>query len=106
MIKEISVQELKQIIDNNEDHQLIDVREPRERDIATIGGKNIPLGYIMSKANEVSSNKKVIIYCRSGVRSADAIMRLQSSQEVNNLYNLKGGILAWADEIDPSIKKY
>ncbi len=106
MIKEITVQELKQLIDSGEDHQLIDVREPYERDIASIGGENVPLGHILSKSDQVNTSKKVIIYCRSGARSANAIQQLQSELHSDNLYNLKGGILAWSDEIDPSIHKY
>lgn len=106
MVKEISVQELKQMIDNGDEHQLIDVREPYERDIATIGGKNLPLGQLLSKSDQVSRNKKVIIYCRSGARSANAVQQLQAEFGSDNLFNLKGGILAWSDEVDPSIRKY
>ncbi|MBD1211126.1 MAG: rhodanese-like domain-containing protein [Ignavibacteria bacterium] len=105
-MKEISVNELKSLFDSNSDFQLIDVREPHERDIATIGGENIPLGTITQNADKFDRNKQVIIYCRSGKRSGDAALTLQRDFGFQNLYNLKGGILAYSDEIDPSLTKY
>lgn len=104
-IKEISVQELKHMIDNEEDFQLVDVREQNEYDFTNIGGELIPLGSIPDNIDKISKNKKVIMQCRSGKRSADAIAFLQQ-HGFENLYNLSGGILAWSDEIDPSIPKY
>ena len=106
MIKEITVTELKQMIDEGVDYQLIDVREPYERDIATIGGENVPLGQLQSIKDGIQKDKKVVIYCRSGARSGSAVDTLQKELGIDNLYNLKGGILAWSDEIDSSIKKY
>ena len=106
MIKEITVTELKQMIDEGVDYQLIDVREPYERDIATIGGENVPLGQIQLIKDRIQKDKKVVIYCRSGARSGSAVNNLQNELGVDNLYNLKGGILAWSDEIDPTIRKY
>lgn len=106
MIKEITVTDLKNLIDNDEDFQLIDVREEFEREIATIGGELIPLGQIADQISRISSERIVVVYCRSGRRSADAIENLQQLNGFDNLYNLKGGILAWADVIDPSMEKY
>ncbi len=105
MIKEITVTELKKMIDEGEEHQLIDVREPYEIDIATIGGENIPLSQITSIKEAIQKDKKVVIYCRSGARSGSVINSLQE-HGFENLYNLKGGILAWSDQIDSSIEKY
>lgn len=104
-MKEISVQELKEKKDNGEDFQLIDVREDFEYEMSNLGGELIPLGGIMIEANKIDKNKPVIIMCRSGKRSAAAIMQLEQ-QGFTNLYNLQGGILAWAEEIDPSIEVY
>lgn len=104
-MKEVTVQELKQKLDNNEDFQLIDVREPHEAEIAQIGGKLIPMGEVMDHLDEISRTKPVIIHCRSGARSG-AIVQALEKQGYTNLYNLKGGILAWANEIDPSVPKY
>ncbi len=102
---EISVRELHEWIQSGEDFQLIDVREPYEYDIAHIGGTLIPKGEILKHLDLIDRNKNVVIYCRSGRRSQDVIDLLEESG-IHNLKNLKGGILAWADEIDPSMAKY
>jgi rhodanese-related sulfurtransferase len=104
-MKEISVQELKEKLDSGEDFQLIDVREDFEYETSNIGGLLIPLGGILIEADKVAKDKPVVIMCRSGKRSAAAIMQLEQ-RGFTNLINLKGGILAWADEIDPSISVY
>lgn len=103
-MKEITVQDLKKKIDNNEDFQLIDVREEFEYQDANLGGVLIPLGNILLEADKISKDKDVIIHCRSGKRSAAAIMQLEQQFGYTNLSNLQGGILAWAAEIDPSLK--
>lgn len=105
-MKEITVQELKAKIDNNEDFQLIDVREQHEIEVASINGEHIPLGEIINRRNEVSKEKLVIIHCRSGARSGNAVQALEGNFGFSNLYNLKGGILAWSAEIDDSIPSY
>jgi rhodanese-related sulfurtransferase len=105
-MKEITVAELKQKIDNKEDFQLIDVRETFEYEMSNINGENIPLAGILIEAQKISKDKPVIIQCRSGARSAAAVMQLEQNFGYTNLYNLKGGILAWAAEIDPDIQVY
>lgn len=105
-MKEITVQELKEKIDNGEDFQLIDVREDFEYEMSNLGGKLIPLGGILIEAEQIAKDKPVIVQCRSGKRSAAAIMQLEQQFGLSNLYNLKGGILAWAEEIDPTIEVY
>jgi len=105
-VKEIDVHELKKWRESGEDFILIDVREPNEYEIAQIGGNLIPLGEISSRASEISKDKKVVVMCRSGKRSATAVKELQTKFGYTNLINLKGGILAWASEIDTSIPRY
>lgn len=105
-IKEISAKELQSLFDTNSDFQLIDVREPHERDIASIGGENIPVGIITQHSDKVARDKQVVIYCRSGKRSGDAVSVLERDFGFDNLYNLKGGILAYSDEVDPTLTKY
>lgn len=105
MIKEITVQELKAMIDGKEDFQLIDVRESFEYEVSNLDGLSIPLAGILIEADKVSKDKPVIVQCRSGKRSAQAVMLLQQ-QGYTNLANLKGGILAWKAEIDPTIDVY
>ena len=106
MLKEKTVLELKEMMDEKSDFQLIDVREPHEYEIANIGGELIPMGEIIYEEERIATDKPVVIHCRSGKRSAHVILQLQSMYALDNLYNLKGGILAWADEIDPSVAKY
>lgn len=103
LVKEITVQKLHELIENKEDFQLIDVREEFESEVASIGGKLIPLGKIYFHLSEIEKEKKVVIYCRSGKRSADAILLLQEAAGLENLYNLKGGILEWSAKIDNTV---
>lgn len=105
-IKELDVVELKKWRDEGKDFELIDVREPNEYDLTHIGGKLIPLGQVGERASEISKEKTVVVMCRSGKRSSTAILELQEKFGYSNLWNLKGGILAWASEIDPSIPRY
>lgn len=105
-MKEITVQELKSKIDNGQDFQLIDVREDNERAHTNIGGDHISMGSIAINLDKINKEKDVVIYCRSGSRSGQVANFLEMNHGFKNLYNLKGGILAWADEIDDSIKKY
>lgn len=104
-MKEITCRELKQMMDTDEDFQLIDVREEYETDIASIGGELMPMGEIMDNTDKIARNKKVVLYCRTGNRSGIIAQALEA-QGFDNVYNLKGGIHQWADEIDNSITKY
>lgn len=99
-IKEISAQELYEMQMSEEDFQLIDVREPHEYEASNLGALLIPLGNIKSKANLIDKDKKVIIHCRSGARSAKAIEELENEFGFQNLYNLKGGILKYEEEAE------
>ncbi|MFN5148866.1 MAG: rhodanese-like domain-containing protein [Flavobacteriia bacterium] len=105
-MKSVNVHELKQMIDNSEEFQLIDVREPFEAEICTLGAELIPLAEIPNNIDAISRNKKVVVHCRSGARSGNAIGFLEQNYGFTNLYNLTGGILAWANEIDPSMDTY
>lgn len=106
-MQEITVTELKKLMDEGADIQLIDVREPNEYAFARIeGAKHIPLGEVLQRMSEIDETKDTIVHCRSGVRSANAIRAMQNAGFKGNLTNLKGGILAWSDEVDPSVPKY
>ena len=106
IMKEITVQELKEKMDKGEDFQLIDVREDFEYEMSNLGGLLIPLGGILIEAEQIAKDKPVIVQCRSGKRSAAAIAQLEQQFGFTNLYNLQGGILAWAEEIDPNLQVY
>jgi molybdopterin/thiamine biosynthesis adenylyltransferase/rhodanese-related sulfurtransferase len=105
-VEEIDVFQLREWMDNDKDFQLIDVREPYEYEIANLKGELIPLAQISSQVAAISRERKVVVHCRSGIRSAKAIRELQEFHGYNNLVNLKGGILAFAKEIDQSIATY
>ncbi|MDI1356368.1 MAG: rhodanese-like domain-containing protein [bacterium] len=98
-MKEITASELKKLMDENADFQLIDVREPHEYDEANLNGELIPMGEVLERANEISKDKQVVVHCRSGKRSATVINALESQHGFTNLYNLQGGILAYIQEI-------
>ncbi|TAL58951.1 MAG: rhodanese-like domain-containing protein [Bacteroidetes bacterium] len=104
-MKEVTVSELKKMIDTEEDFQLIDVREENEVTIASIGGQLIPMGDVMDNLDKISKEKKVVVYCRSGNRSG-VITQALETRGFKNIHNLKGGILAWATEIDTAVTKY
>jgi rhodanese-related sulfurtransferase len=104
-MKEISVQELKEKLDSGEDFQLVDVREDFEYEMSNLNGVHIPLGGILIETDKIATDKPVVVMCRSGKRSAVAIMQLEA-QGFTNLSNLQGGITAWAQEIDPTMQVY
>lgn len=102
-MKSITVTELKALMDNQADFQLIDVRENYEYEAGNINGIHIPMNDIPAQVDDIAKDKQVIIQCRSGKRSANVIQFLETNYQFDNLYNLEGGITAWAAEIDPSI---
>ncbi len=103
---ELDVIEVKQKIDRGDDFVLLDVREPHEYQIASISqAKLIPLGDLGKRAGELSKSDEIVVHCKSGGRSAKAV-ELLKQQGFKNVANMKGGILAWSDKIDPRIPKY
>jgi len=106
MVNEITVQELKKWQDEQKDFQLVDVRKPYEWDIANLEAELIVLDTLPQQVEKIKKDVPVVIHCRSGARSANAIRFLQEQHGYTNLYNLKGGILAWAKEIDTSMATY
>lgn len=105
-VRHIDVAELKRLKDEQADVQVIDVREADELAICNIGAYHIPLGEIDRRYGEIAKDKPVIIHCKSGRRSEMAVRFLQQMHQFQNLYNLDGGILAYAKEIDPSLTTY
>jgi adenylyltransferase/sulfurtransferase len=106
-MEEITATELKQRLDRGDDLQLIDVREPNEYDIASIPGTTlIPLGQVVGRMSEIEEGRETVVHCKGGVRSAKAIEALTRSGFKGKLINLKGGITAWSNEVDPSVPKY
>jgi adenylyltransferase/sulfurtransferase len=104
---EITPAELKQRLDNGDDIQIVDVRENNEVAIGRIPNSiHIPLGQILSRMKDIDPNRETVVHCKMGGRSARAIEALQRSGFQGKLVNLKGGILRWSDEVDPSVPKY
>lgn len=106
-IEEITAKELNTWFNGQIDFQLIDVREPFEYEIARIpNAKLIPLGEVVNRICEIEKGKTTVVQCKGGVRSAKAIGYLKDAGFEGRLINLKGGIGAWSDEVDPSVAKY
>lgn len=105
-IKSITVQQLKEMMDNKENYHLIDVREQHEYDLVNLKAELIPVSLVPGKLDMFEREGKIIVHCRSGARSANVIHQLQQLRGMENLYNLEGGILAWAKEIDTSLPTY
>ncbi len=104
-VPEITVEELKKRLDAKEDFVLVDVREPHEYQICNLNGKLIPLGDLPRRISELDPAKEMVVHCRSGARSARAVAFLRQAGFAK-VSNLAGGILAWADRIDPKVPKY
>jgi adenylyltransferase/sulfurtransferase len=104
-IPQITVKELKARRDTGEDFFLLDVREPYEYQIAQIGGTLIPQNDVPNRLAEIPRDRDIIVQCRSGARS-QRIAELLQQAGYTSVANLAGGILAWSDEIDPSVQKY
>ena len=104
-IAEIQVEELKRRLDTGDDLFVLDVREPHEYQICNIGGHLIPLGDLPKRVSELDSSREIVAHCRSGGRSAKAVDFLRQAG-FKKVHNLAGGILAWADRVDPKMPKY
>src|SRR6266704_2094768 len=104
-VPEIQVEELKRRLDSGEDVFVLDVREPHEYQICNINGYLIPLGDLPKRVHELDSSREIVAHCRSGARSAKAVDFLRQAG-FKKVHNLAGGILAWADRVDPKMPKY
>jgi sulfur-carrier protein adenylyltransferase/sulfurtransferase len=104
-IPQITVKELKQRMDAGDDVFVLDVREPYEYQIANLGAKLIPQNDVPKRLDEIDRQREIVVHCRSGQRS-QRIAEYLAQQGYPKVKNLAGGILAWADEIDPKMQKY
>jgi molybdopterin/thiamine biosynthesis adenylyltransferase/rhodanese-related sulfurtransferase len=104
-VPEIAPRELKARLDRGDNLFILDVRESHEYQICNLGGYLIPLGDLSKRVNELDSSREIVAHCRSGKRSAEASEFLRQAG-FRKVLNLKGGILAWSDEVDPSVPKY
>src|SRR5271156_2102243 len=104
-VPEITARELKARLDKGDDIYVLDVREPHEYQICNINGHLIPLGELPQRVHELDSSREIVAHCKSGKRSAQAVEFLQGAG-FRKISSLKGGILAWSDEVDPTVPKY
>jgi|SRR5215468_1825595 len=104
---DITAAELDELIRSGADVQLIDVRQPAEYNFARIpGSKLIPLGEILRRMDEIDATRDTVIHCKMGGRSSQAIHLLRQAGFGGKLRNLRGGITAWSNEVDPKVPKY
>ena len=106
-MEEITSTELKERLDKGDDIQILDVREDYEVAIARIPDSiHIPMGQVLNRMDEIDSERETVVHCKGGGRSARVIEALQRSGFKGKLANLKGGILSWSNEVDPTVPKY
>lgn len=106
-MREITATELKQRLDKGDDIQIMDVREANELAIAKLPNSiHIPLAQVVNRMSEIDPNRETVVHCKMGGRSARAIEALQRSGFTGSLLNLKGGIIGWSNDVDPSVPKY
>lgn len=105
-MNEITVQELKDMLARNNKLQILDVREPSEFEICNLGGELIPLGDLPKQTSRIRRDVPVVVVCHHGFRSAQAIHYLTQRLGFENLLNLKGGIHAWAVQVDKTMAQY
>jgi rhodanese-related sulfurtransferase len=105
-VKGVNPDQLKEMMDKGDDFVIVDVREPDELDICNLGGLNIPLGMLDKEYEKIPEDKPAIVLCRSGKRSYMAILFLQQEYQLDNLFNLNGGIIGYARDVDKSMQVY
>ncbi len=104
-LPEITPRDMKARLDRGEDLFILDVRETHEYQICNLNGHLIPLGELARRVHELDSSREIVAHCRTGKRSGDAVDFLRKAG-FKKIWNLKGGILAWSDEVDPTVPKY
>jgi len=104
-VPEITARELKERIDRGDEIFILDVREPHEYQICNLKGHLIPLGELPQRVHELDSSHEIVAHCRSGKRSAEAVDFLRKAG-FRKVQNLRGGILSWSTEVDPSVARY
>ena len=105
-VREITPTALAEQLKTGTPPVVIDVREPYEFAIAEMGGVLMPVETVPERLAEIPKDQPVVVHCRSGVRSARIIRMLEDEHGYDNLLNLKGGILAWQEDVDPSLARY
>lgn len=105
-MSQITVKELKNLLDQGRDVQIIDIREIHEVDSGTIGGTHIPMASLMERLDEIRQDIPVVVHCKSGSRATAMVYALRHEKGLKNVLHLAGGIAAWSQDIDPTIIVY
>jgi rhodanese-related sulfurtransferase len=105
-MKTMSPEKLKSLLDEGRDVQIIDIRESHEVESGNLGGSHIPMAEVMDRIDEIRKDCPVVVHCKSGSRASAMVFALQSEKGLENVYNLEGGLEAWAEKIDPQITVY
>ena len=100
----ISALELNEAIHKGENYHIIDIREPYEYSACNIGSAHIPMGELCDRLSEIPADKDVVIMCRSGKRAEAMANLLSTDFEMNNIWILEGGILAWKEQVDQTLE--
>ena len=103
-MKSITVEQLQAWRQDGTSHTLVDIREPYERSVSHLDGLHIPMAEVMARHNELPQDEPLVIHCRSGARSAAVTQALTLQHGLDNVYNLTGGIIAWASAIEPQME--
>jgi adenylyltransferase/sulfurtransferase len=103
-MKEVTAQQLRDMRDRGEKFTLIDVREPYETELCTINGTCIPMSQLIDRLGEIPKDRPVVVHCNSGKRSCAVVDALTNRYGFSNIINLRGGIQAWHDEVDGTLK--
>ena len=102
-MKEITPLEFKRMRDAGVEFQLIDLREPYEAELCSLGGQLIPMGEILDRLDDLRRDVPVVMHCKSGNRAAAVVQALTTRYGIHNVSNLRGGITAYAQEVDQAI---
>ncbi len=102
---DVAPSDVKRKLESKATFTLLDVREPNEYEICNLGGKLIPLGEVADRMDELDKESEIIVHCKMGGRSSKAVQLLRD-HGFTNVHNMRGGIMAWSEQIDPSIPKY
>lgn len=102
-VPEIGPEELRGMRERGVEHQLIDLREPYETELCSLGGVPIPMGEIMERLEELRRDVPVVVHCRTGARGAAVVQALTTRYGFHNVRNLAGGIVAYSEEVDSNI---
>lgn len=105
-MKTITAEELREKLLSNSPVQIIDLREAYEREICSLNSEHIPLGDLLNQLHKLRKDIPVVLHCKGGDRAKAAVAALYQKHDFDNVYNLEGGIMAWAERIDPLMEKY